>query len=454
MGRSGRRVTARHHDGTALPVEITISQFGDTAQSRRMAVVRDCRPQQEAEALQNSLVQAESVNQTKSAFIARMSHELRTPLTVVLGFTELLQADPATATERARTLVAHIRSAGLHLLTLLDDLLDSARIERGLLHLHLQPVALQPLLDDLQAQLSVVAGTTRHAIELRIGADGAVVQADPLRLRQVLYNLLSNAIKYSHPGSTVTVRVSPAGMGWRIDVIDRGQGIAPDRLANLFKPFERLGQENSPIAGTGLGLATARDLVHAMSGTLSVVSEPGQGSTFSVVLRGATPAAAAPAAAATPPVQPAPTPAGAVPAARSGQLGPVAPTHLLCVDDNPVNRLLIDAALRDMPGLTLEFAVDGRSASAALDRRRPDMLLLDQHLPDTLGLDWLASTRQDPRFGDLPVVLFTADTQATTLAEARRMRIAELIAKPFDIQMLQQSIQRLVHRMAAPRAGS
>lgn len=200
MGQAGRLVQAMHQDGSIVPVEITISAFGDAARPRRMAVVRDRRPLQEAERLHDAAMKAEADSEAKSRFIARMSHELRTPLTVVLGFTELLQADPATATERARGLVTHIRSAGLHLPTLIDDLLDAARIERGMLHLVTQPVPLQALLEDLQSQVNVVARITRQQVELQPVPPGACVQADPIRLRQVLYNLLSNALKYSPPG--------------------------------------------------------------------------------------------------------------------------------------------------------------------------------------------------------------------------------------------------------------
>lgn len=443
MGQAGRVVDALHRDGSLVPVEITISRFGDGEQARRMALIRDRRPQQEADRLHEAVRRAEATAQARSSFIARMSHELRTPLTVVLGFTELLQADPATATERARALVTHIRSAGLHLLNLIDDLLDTARIERGLLHLQMKPVLLQPLLEDLQLQVGVVARTTRQHIELQPMPEGATVHADPVRLRQVLYNLLSNAIKYSRPESTVTLRVAPQADGWRIDVIDRGIGIDPDRLDKLFTPFDRLGREASAVPGVGLGLATVRELVGAMGGEVVVYSAPGHGSTFSVTLPGAAAddaAADVPAAAGRAEVPADPSPTGE--ARQAAAL--VAGKRLLCVDDNPVNRLLIDAALGDMPGLTLSFAVDGASARQALEREPPDLVLLDLVLPDQHGLDWLKQTRADPRHAGLPVVLFTAATDALTLDAARALGVADVVAKPFDIFTLQQRIQQLL----------
>jgi len=443
----GQWIDALHRDGSVVPVEISLSSFGEGDLARRMALVRDRRPQQEADRLQQAVRQADAATQAKSSFIARMSHELRTPLTVVLGFTELLQADPATATERARGLVKHIRSAGLHLLTLIDDLLDTARIERGLLHLQMQTVPLQPLLEDLQMQIDVVARTTRQYIELLPVPEGAAVHADPVRLRQVLYNLLSNALKYSPPDSCVTLRVSPHDVGWRIDVIDRGTGIQPDRLDKLFTPFDRLGRETGTVPGVGLGLATVRDLVDAMGGDVTVYSAPGHGSTFSVALGDVAPAALDEETPALHRDQ-----AGrllhAINAEEAGSAvldrALVDGKRLLCVDDNPVNRLLIDAALGDMPGLAVSFAVDGQSARQALMQERPDLVLLDLVLPDVHGLDWLRELRSQPRYAGLPVVLFTADTDALTLEAAHELGVEGVVAKPFDIFTLQQRIQRLL----------
>lgn len=450
-GRPPRqRIDALHRDGSLVPVEISLSCFGEGDLARRMALLRDRRLELETDRLQHAVRQADAATQAKSSFIARMSHELRTPLTVVLGFTELLQADPATATERARGLVSHIRSAGLHLLTLIDDLLDTARIERGLLHLQMQTVPLHPVLEDLQTQIGVVARTTRQHIELLPVPSGAAVRADPVRLRQVIYNLLSNALKYSPPDSTVTLRVSAHDKGWRIDVIDRGVGIQPDRLDKLFTPFERLGREAGAVPGVGLGLATARELVNAMGGDLSVYSAPGHGSTFSVALGDADPSGPGadepPSRRQDPDCHPAA--AEVAEAAEVGSASPegsfVARKRLLCVDDNPVNRLLIDAALGDMPGLSVRFAVDGQSARQALARERPDLVLLDLVLPDQHGLDWLREVRAQPRYAGLTVVLFTADTDALTLEAARELGVEGVVAKPFDIFTLQQRIQRLL----------
>lgn len=450
----GHWIDALHRDGSVVPVEISLSCFGEGDLARRMALVRDRRPQQEADRLQQAVRQADAATQAKSSFIARMSHELCTPLTVVLGFTELLQADPATATERARGLVTHIRSAGLHLLTLIDDLLDAARIERGLLRLQMQAVPLHALLEDLQQQVGVVASTTRQHIELQPLPPGACVQADPVRLRQVLYNLLSNALKYSPPESTVTLRVSTHDRGWRIDVIDRGAGIAPDRLDKLFTPFDRLGRESSGVPGVGLGLATVRELVDAMGGEVAVYSAPGHGSTFSVTLDVAAvdDTAGDRQALLNAEVRiTTETTATAKPAPLGARLidTPKAVKRLLCVDDNPVNRLLIDAALGDTPGLALSFAVDGQSATRTLDKRPVDLVLLDLVLldlvlPDVHGLEWLKTMREDPRHAQLRVVLFTAATDAATFDVARELCVVDVINKPFDVFTLQQRIQQLL----------
>lgn len=226
---------------------------------------------------------AERANTAKSEFLSQMSHELRTPLNAVLGFAQLLDMDPLTPEQHDG--MKEILRAGEHLLSLINEVLDMASIEAGRLRISLEPV---DALDTVRECLSLVAPLADdHGVRLELDeTDGEVllVAADRQRLRQVALNLVSNAIKYNRPGGTVStaVRCTPGGVA--IDVIDTGHGIAPDKLGHLFAPFERLGAEASDIEGTGLGLALSKRIVEAMGGTISVASELGSGTTFSVEL--------------------------------------------------------------------------------------------------------------------------------------------------------------------------
>ncbi|MGE0487466.1 MAG: ATP-binding protein [Gammaproteobacteria bacterium] len=254
-------------------------------------VVLERRVHERTAELEQARFDAEAANRSKDRFLSHMSHELRTPMNAVLGFARLLLLDgdnPLNADQRES--VQEIVTAGEHLLGLLNEVLDLARIEAGKLELTLGTVLVTPLVDDclalLQVELAAHGITVRHQ---PVPGEPVKVEADPRRLRQVLLNLLSNAVKYGHDGGTITVRSrADTDARVRIEIIDEGAGIAPEQCARLFEPFARLASHDG-IPGTGLGLVLARQLVEAMHGSLGVDSVPGRGSTFYVCL----PAAAA-----------------------------------------------------------------------------------------------------------------------------------------------------------------
>ncbi len=227
---------------------------------------------------------AEAANRAKNEFLSRMSHELRTPLNAVLGFAQLMGMDaaaPLSAGQQRR--LALIRQSGEHLLAMIDDLLDLTSIEAGRLPLALEAVQLRPLADDALAM--VQAAAQRHDLRLACEGDAALqAWADRKRLRQVLINLLSNAIKYNRPGGSVRVQLRAAGGLAVLAVHDTGQGLSADDCARLFEPFNRLGQAQGPVEGTGIGLAVTHSLVRLMGGQIEVQSSPGVGSCFSVAL--------------------------------------------------------------------------------------------------------------------------------------------------------------------------
>jgi len=234
-----------------------------------------------------AMLAAEAANAAKTDFLSRMSHELRTPLNAVLGFSQLLRMDPRyRLTAEQGTLVMRIESAGQHLLDMINDVLDVSRIESGQLKVGREAVLLRPLVHNCEAMVDehLQRSGLRMQVDWPAGPEHLAVWADPVRLRQVLLNLLSNAIKYNSPGGQVGLRITLQDAQVSLAVHDRGPGLTPEQQAQLFQPFNRLGQERSGTPGTGIGLVITRHLVQMMGGTLAVDSQPGQGSTFTVVL--------------------------------------------------------------------------------------------------------------------------------------------------------------------------
>jgi PAS domain S-box-containing protein len=264
--------------GTASPQR---QADGQTAWFGYIADVTDLR---ELEAASRDKVAAEAASRAKTEFLSRMSHELRTPLNAVLGFAQLLElARAPPLAEPHRRPVQMIRQAGEHLLTMIGDLLDLTRIEAGQLSLQIESVALAPLAEECLALMHAQAAAAQ--VSLVAAPPGAItLRADRTRLKQVLLNLLSNAIKYNRAGGAVTLRAREHNGNARIEVSDTGVGIAAEHLPRLFEPFQRGGQGQSSIEGTGIGLAVCQSLVELMGGRIDVHSTPGKGSVFAVEL--------------------------------------------------------------------------------------------------------------------------------------------------------------------------
>lgn len=285
-------------DGSVVWTLLTVALLrdGDGAPQLILSTLQDVGERKQLEQARVAAEAALRANRAKTEFLSRMSHELRTPLNAVLGFAQLLRMDAREPmTPRQLEQVQHIEQAGRHLLGMIDEVLDLSRIEQGAMALHLVPVSVHGAVQEAIAMLQPAAAVAGVTMSLD-GADGSpAVQADEQRLRQVLVNLLSNAVKYNHPGGRVRVDWQVAGEGRvRIDVIDTGIGLTGRQRKHLFEPFNRLGAERSRVEGAGIGLVITQRLLQAMDGRLQVHSEPGQGSTFSVLLPLAGPAAAPP----------------------------------------------------------------------------------------------------------------------------------------------------------------
>ncbi|MBE0547715.1 MAG: PAS domain-containing protein [Rubrivivax sp.] len=261
---------------------IVISRDAAGRPLRMIGTHTDITAAKQADALRFERDRAAAADQAKSQFLSRVSHELRTPLNAILGFAQLLDMD-AGASKRQRGWIAHVLASGRHLLALMDDILEISSVQTGALPMTLESLPLRPVVEEAWAMLAGAAQEAGIAVIDEVPPGHALtVRADRRRLKQIVSNLLSNAIKYNRPGGWVRLRAQAAGDQVELAVTDNGPGLDEVQRARLFQPFERLGAQHGPVAGTGLGLSLSRQLADAMGGTIEVDSTPGVGSTFRV----------------------------------------------------------------------------------------------------------------------------------------------------------------------------
>ena len=428
-------VRFRHADGSQRWIEAVVRVEPDE-EGRRFLVGCFLDVSRTVE-LQAGLRQATKVatgaSEAKSKFLSRMSHELRTPLNAILGFSELLELD-GVRDDQTESLV-QIQKAGRHLLDLINEVLDISRIEGEGVQLVVEPVSVADVLRDSVELLRPFAAARGVEVDLRIGDDGGVaVAADGQRLRQVLLNLLSNAAKYNRRGGTIVVKSVTGTTAIRLVVADSGRGIPSDKLHRLFQPFDRLGAESTGEEGSGLGLALSKRLVEAMGGTLGFSTRDGSGSVFWVELPPATSVAAgSPSSTGSDTVPSRWTPH---PAASSGTV--------LYVEDTRSNVELVERALSHRPGLELIAVAQGERALEIASHRRPDLILLDLHLPDLPGLEVLRRLQRDVELSSVPVVVVTADASASIRQEAFSAGARDFLTKPLEIGRLLAVVDELL----------
>jgi PAS domain S-box-containing protein len=363
---------------------------------------------------------AERESRAKSAFLARMSHELRTPLNAVLGFTQLLAAELRAQPAQVAKL-EHVRAAGEHLLELINDALDLSRLESDALSLQPAAVPLVEMVTEVAAMVQPMA--QQHGVSVRLGTVGGAAWADRIRLRQVLINLLSNAVKYNRAGGHATIDASADGERVHVAVTDTGRGLSRAQLDRVFEPFNRLGAERSDIEGTGIGLAITKGLVERMGGRIDVRSEPGVGSVFAFELP----------AAELPDDVPTAAPIPAVPASAPGVL-PQPRGRLLYIEDNPVNRLLVEEVVRTRPGLALATAEDGTGGVDRAIALQPELILIDMQLPDFDGFEVLRRLRAHPATATSRCVALSANALPDDIARALAAGFDDYWTKPIDVR--------------------
>jgi len=377
--------------------------------------------------LRAARAEAERANQAKSEFLSRMSHELRTPLNVILGFSQVLQMDHLTADQSES--IDHILRAGRHLLALIDDVLDISRIESGKLPLSIEPVDAAPVFAEVLRLMEPAAARARVQLIRGSGHQSCFVLADRQRLTQVLMNVVSNAIKYNVEGGFVRIECSHSGSLVEFAVSDSGIGIPQDDTDRLFAPFDRLGFESSGIEGTGLGLSLCRSLVEAMDGSIAAARNTGRGSTFTVTLKKAE---------APYPLEPRPD---------TSVLDPVASATtgtILCIEDNLANFKVIQHVLAHRQGIVLIPAMQGEIGLQLARDHRPDLILLDLHLPDIPGEEVLQRLLQNPLTAGIPVVIASADATPRRVEHLLQSGARGYLTKPLDIAKLLQTVDSLL----------
>ena len=425
-------LTARARDGKKTMVSYNATTFYDRNRTLQgvFGVARDVTERKRFEqALQETNVEMESAKSTaekanlaKSDFLSGMSHELRSPLNAILGFAQLMSTASPPPSESQNESITQILQAGWHLLKLINEILDLSVVESGKVSLSLEPVALSEVLLECQTMMEAQAQQRGIVMSFPQFESPSFVWADQTRLKQIVINLLSNAIKYNQAKGQVTVEYAlmPSDR-IRISFKDTGAGLTPEKMAQLFQPFNRLGQEGGSVSGTGIGLVVTKQLVELLGGVLGVSSTPGEGSVFWFELH-STPA----------PELKLIAPEHATPKFVSRPID--APQKiLLYIEDNPANMKLVERLIERRTDIKLLKAGDGLQGVALARSSLPDVILMDINLPGISGIDALKVLREDFATAHIPVIAISANAMTRDIEVGQQLGFFRYLTKPIVV---------------------
>ncbi len=426
-------LTARARDGKKTVVSYNATTFYDRDRTLQgvFAAARDVTERKRLDqALQDKNVElerakiaAEKANLAKSDFLSSMSHELRTPLNAILGFAQLMESDSPPPTRSQKAHIDQILNGGWYLLKLINEILDLAQIESGKLSLSPEPISLAEVMVECQAMIDPQRQKRGIKMTFPRFDTPCFVAADRTRLKQVLINLLSNAIKYNRPKGTVVVDCSTSSPErTRISVRDTGAGLTPEKLTQLFQPFNRLGQESSAEEGTGIGLVMSKRVVELMGGVIGVESTVGVGSVFWFELS----TAAAPQHAVD----------GVEPTAVAEVQGrDGAPVRtLLYVEDNPANLKVVEQLIARRSDMRLLSAANGNLGIKLARRNQPEVILMDINLPGMSGIEALKILREDPATAHIPVIAISANAMPRNVEKGLQAGFFWYLTKPIKVK--------------------
>jgi PAS domain S-box-containing protein len=419
-------------DGSRFPAIVSITALRDDYDGiigyLLIGADNSVRKQVEAELI-NAKAAAEKANLAKSDFLSSMSHELRSPLNAILGFAQLMESGTPLPTPAQKASIDQILQAGWYLLELINEILDLALIESGKLSLSQEPMSLVDVMLECQAMIEPQAQKSGIRVSFPQFDGPYFVKADRTRVKQVLINLLSNAIKYNRARGTVEVTCSASTANRiRISVRDTGEGLPPEKLAQLFQPFNRLGQEASAEEGTGIGLVVSKRLVELMRGEIGVESTVGVGSVFWIELNVA-----------------------AEPQPASGSDEPLAPNQarvlhgaalrtLLYIEDNRANMQLVEQLIARRPDMRLLSAGDGTRGIALARTHQPEVILMDINLPGISGIQALKILRADPATAHIPVLAISANAMPHDIKRGLEAGFFRYLTKPIKINEFMEAL--------------
>ena len=426
-------LTVHARDGKKTLVSYNATTFHDRDRTLQgvFGVARDVTERKRFEqALQETNVElesaksaAEKANLAKSDFLSGMSHELRSPLNAILGFAQLMDTASPPPSDLQKESITQILQAGWHLLKLINEILDLSVVESGKVSLSLEPVALSEVLLECQTMMEAQAQQRGILMTFPKFDESSFVWADQTRLKQIVINLLSNAIKYNRASGQVIVDCTAMSSELvRISFKDTGAGLSPEKMAQLFQPFNRLGQETGIVAGTGIGLVVTKQLVELMGGVMGVDSAVDQGSVFWVELRS--------------------TPAPAIKVIALEETKPKlamkpdgAPQKiLLYIEDNPANMKLVERLIERRTDIKLLKAVDGLQGIALARASLPDVILMDINLPGISGIDALKVLQEDASTTHIPVVALSANAMSRDIEVGRQLGFFRYLTKPIVVE--------------------